>query len=64
MRRFIFEDLEYNVKVTLDMPEDMFNQFRDNVITETGFSFGTKEFEKQIRASIKELVIYTINKEQ
>jgi hypothetical protein len=50
MRRFIFNDEEYDVKVTVDIPEPMWEQLR-----------ATKQ---KVRDTIKKLAIFTMDKEE
>lgn len=48
MRRFVFEDTEHDVKLTLDIPEEMFTVMKKS---------GLKKFD-----ALKKLVIYTFEK--
>jgi hypothetical protein len=50
MRRFIFNDEEFDVKVTVDIPEPMWEQLR-----------ATKQ---KVRDTIKKLAIFTMDKEE
>lgn len=50
MRRFVFEDKQYEVKVTVDMPEQMHQQLRS-----------TKE---NVKEAIKKLINFTIDREE
>lgn len=49
MRRFVFKDEEYDVKVTVDIPEEMYH----------GIRHAKRDFQK----ALKKLVIFTIEKE-
>ncbi len=50
MRRFVFEDEQYEVKVTVDMPEEMHQQLRS-----------TKH---NVKEALKKLINFTIDKEE
>lgn len=49
MRRFVFHDADFDVKVTVDIPEKMHEQLRN-----------TKQ---KVREAIKKLAIFTMDKE-
>jgi len=50
MRRFVFEDLEHEVKVTVDIPEGLFEQI--------------KRTKQTMKEGIMKLVNFTISKEE
>jgi len=50
MRRYIFEDEEFDVKVTGDIPEQMWEQLQ--------------ETKQKVRDTIKKLAIFTMDKEE
>ena len=50
MRRFVFEDLEHEVKITVDLPEELHAQIRQ-----------TKQTMKE---AIRKLVNFTMDKEE
>jgi hypothetical protein len=50
MRRFVFEDEQYEVKVTVDMPEQMHQQLRS-----------TKQ---NVKEALRKLINFTIDKEE
>ena len=49
MRRFVFEDKQYEVKVTVDISEDMFH--------------GLRHAKKDFQEALRKLVMFTIEKE-
>jgi hypothetical protein len=49
MRRFVFEDKKYEVKVTVDIPEGMFQ--------------GIRHTKKDFQEALRKLVMFTIEKE-
>lgn len=50
MRRFVFEDKQYEVKVTVDMPEQMHQQLRST--------------KNNVKEALKKLINFTIDKEE
>lgn len=50
MRRFVFEDKEHDVKVTVDIPEKMHEQIRNA--------------KQKVRDTIKRLAVFTMDKEE
>ena len=50
MRRFVFEDAQYEVKVTVDMPEQMHQQLRSTKLN--------------VKEALKKLINFTIDREE
>ena len=60
MRRAVFQDPEFAVTVTVDMPEALFSQFKDKAA-----ELAPDEAEQKVQAKLRELIAdlasYTID---
>lgn len=63
MRRFSWDDLEYDIRVTLDMPEEIFKQLKEDLVKSTSLlDFKGKELQQKLRDHAKKLAVYSLNK--